>query len=81
MKKIHLTRIMVTTTIFLFTLAALAQIRPVPAEPKLGTPALQKIIEVREMRDSLDKKQDSLIIKLDKAIAVKNRKDLVKKNK
>ncbi len=76
----HFSRIVVLTAICMSAASSLCQ--TMPTEKKLGTNlTLQKIIEVRQMRDSVNKTQDSLIEKLNKAIAEKNRKDIVKKNR
>ncbi len=75
--KIHFSRIVVITAVCLSATTSLCQIKPV--EKPLGNTTLQKIIEVRTLRDSVDKKQDSLMLKLDKAIAAKNKAGLKKK--
>lgn len=74
----HFTRTVVVTCICLSAISSLCQ--TITVEKKLGkNPTLNKIIEVREIRDSVNKKQDSLMLKLDKAIAAKNRTTIEKK--
>lgn len=77
MKHIHFSRVVVITSICLAGATSLCQTKQI--EKPLGNPTLQKIIEKRQISDSVDKKQDSLILKLDKAIAAKNKATLKKK--
>lgn len=76
---IHFTRTTIVSVVCLVGLAAICQTKIIvlPA----ANPTLQKIIEVREMRDSNDRRADSLIVRLNKAIAIKGRHDIVKKNR
>lgn len=76
----HFSRIVIATTLCLFAAGSLCQTKP-PVEQKLGNPTLQKIIQVREMRDSMDRKHDSLLLERDKAIALKNGRNTAKKNR
>lgn len=79
--KFHFGRTVIVSALCLCAAVSLSQSKYPTTEQKLGNPTLQKIIQVREVRDSMDRKNDSLNLKLDRAIAKKNGQNIVKKNK
>jgi hypothetical protein len=76
--KIHFTRTALLAIISLCATTVLCQRQPAGLAPNR---TLEKIVQVKQAQDSFDKRVDSITIRLNKAIAAKQRRDLVKKNR